>query len=203
MGAAYFSAAIPEPFRILGLRLKPLSLGRYLILRRFNCAFVDDEEAQAGIPDLLLGLVVCSMRVDEFLAAAESGTLQRDIRKWGRKVCPLAWVSLLPWVGKFWRKNHAGDALGKINLFRQYIARGSEIPAYWDEGASKRGIGGHWTQAVELTLRGELGWTKEEIDEQPLSKALWDYFKWLEGNGAIRLMSDQELKMIQEANRGA
>ena len=201
MDAAYFQAAIPEPFRILGLKLKPLSLGRYLLLRRFNCAFVAEEEASAGVPDLLLGLVICSMRVDEFLAAAESHRLARDIRRWGRRVCPRAWISCLPIVGRWWRKNHACDALEKMRLFQRYIQLGSVVPKYWDEGRDQRMSGSHWSHGVEVCLRGELGWSQEEINEAPLTKALADYFKFAENQGLVRLMSDYEIELIAAAER--
>ena len=145
MGAAYFKAVIPEPFRILGLTLKPLSLGRYRLLKRFECAFVAEGETSAGVPDLLLGLVICSTRVDEFLAAAESQRLQKDVRRWGRRICPQAWIGLLPVVGKLWRKNHSVDVLSKMSLFKKYIEAGSVVPMYWaltkqtSEGAGRIG----------------------------------------------------------------
>ena len=203
MEAAYFKAAIPEPFRILGLALRPLSLGRYLLLRRFDCAFVAESEVSAGISDLLLGLVICSMRVDEFLAAAESHELGPDVRRWGKRVCPQSWLGCLPWVGKWWRKNHTCDALEKMRLFQRYIAAGSAVPKYWDECEDQRVSGSHWSHGVEVILRGELGWSREEIDEAPLSKALADYFKFAENQGLVRLMTDYEIELIEAAEAAA
>jgi len=206
MSPSYFSAAIPEPFRILGLSLKPLSLGRYRLLRRFECAFVAEEEAAAGVSDLLLGGVICSMRVDEFLekaGAASQGRLQREIRRWGRRVCPWAWISAVPLVGKWWRKHHAFDALEKMALFRRYLDEGSVVPKYWEEEGGGRSSGAHWAQSVEVVLRGELGWTAEEINEAPLSKALADYFRWAENKGLVRLMTAEEVAYVEERERDA
>ena len=46
----------------------------------------------------------------------------------------------------------------------------------------------HWSESVEVVLRGQLGWTKDEIEEEPLTKALADYFKHMENQGNVRLM---------------
>jgi len=202
---SYFQAAIPEPFRILGLKLKSFSLGRYLLLKRFDCAFVSDEEVQAGISDLLLGLSVCSMRVDEFLAGLESGDIAGDIAKWGKKVCPLAWLGRIPLFGRWWRKNHAPNLVEKMGLFKSYLEAGSETPKYWNEGGECRSSGAHWSHAVEVVLRSELGWTSEEINEAPLTKALSDYYKFAENQGLIRLMTPDEIAQVEavEVTHGA
>lgn len=181
------------------MRLKPLSLGRYRLLQRFGCAFVAEEEKDAGVPDLLLGLVICSMRVDEFLAAADSQRLATDVRRWGRRICPLAWIGLLPFVGKLWRKSHAVNVLEKMRLFKSYLEAGSVVPQYWEEEGQGQASGAHWSQSVEVTLRGELGWSEEEINETALSKALADYFKFAEQQGLVRLMIPYEIELIREA----
>ena len=53
---------------------------------------------------------------------------------------------------------------------------------------------GHWSQGLEVVLRGELNWTGEEINEEPLSKAFADYFRWAENQGAVRLISPEEIE---------
>src|SRR5438876_959627 len=111
MNAAYFQAAIPEPFTILGLRLKPLSLGRYRLLKRFGCAFVAEEETGANIEDLIIGVLVCSMRCDEFIEWAHSKHFAKDIKRWGKRVSRvgvIGWIGrrLIPPLGRWWRKRH-------------------------------------------------------------------------------------------------
>jgi hypothetical protein len=199
MSAAYFSAAVPEPFRVLGLTLRPLSLGRYRLLQRFECAFVADGAASADMPDLLIGVLICSMRCDEFLTWANSPDFAKDVRAWSARISPWPWVSRLPGMGKWWRRNHSFDALEKLQLFRRYVEEGSRVPKFWDEGSGGQGSGAHWAQGVEVALRAEVGWTKEEIDEEPLSKAMADYCKWLEAGGQIRLMTEAEIQQIENA----
>lgn len=190
----YFQAAIPEPYRILGLRLKPLSLGRYRLLNRFECAFVAEGEAKAGMNDLILGVLICSMRCDEFLQFLESKEFSKSVRAWGRKITSSPIIGHIPFIGKWWRKNHGFNVIQKIGLFKSYIEQSSKTPAYAQENEETGGpSASHWSQAIEVVLRGELGWTAEEINEQPLSKAMADYFKWAENKGILKLLTEEEM----------
>lgn len=191
--ANYFEAAIPEPYRILGLALKPLSIGRYRLLSRFECGFVADKEQSIGIADLLIGLLICSMRCDEFLKFAESPNFSKEVAKWGRKVSSSPFIGMIPLIGRTWRRKHGWNAIEKINLFKKYLESSAQVPAYIQEDDASGDSAAHWSQSIEVILRSELNWTNEEINEQPISKAISDYFKWAENKGAIRLLTVDQL----------
>lgn len=190
--ADYFSRVIPDPYRILGLQLLPLSLGRYRLLKRFNVAFVSDDESSAEIGDLLLGVLICSMPCAEFLELANSRNFHREVARWSRRILPNVWIGALPFFGKRWRAKHAFNVLEKIALFQRYIAEGSLVPKYWDESPGNNPSGAHWSHTIEVALRSELGWTAAEIEEAPLTKAIADYFKFMESQGHVRLMTEDE-----------
>lgn len=175
MTAAYHKAAFPEPYQILGLKLKPLSLGRYRLLQRFNCAFVSEEETTAALDDLLIGILICSMTCRDFAEFMDQDNAEEEIKKWGER------------CGLF-------DFEEKAKLFNAYITEASKVPEYTEEDTIGHGSGSHWSQSVEVALRSELGWSKEEIDEEPLGKALADYFKLAENKGTIRLLTDEEIE---------
>src|SRR4051794_3578091 len=84
----YVNATIPDPYTILGLRLRPFSLGHYFLFRRFNCAFgSDNPEGKGGIDDLLLALCICSRTYDEFLEFIQDGSqFQKWTARWGKAV---------------------------------------------------------------------------------------------------------------------
>lgn len=196
-----FEAAYPEPYRILGLRLKPLSLGRYQLLQRFGCAFVADDKAGAGALDLVVGVLICSMRCDQFVAFYESNAFPRFLKKWYRGFCPPWWHCLLPARRRNQRNQEFTDLLlSRIQLFKDYIADGSRVPDYFIERENPAS-GAHWSHSVEVCLRSEVGWTREEIDEAPLSKALYDYFKHAESQGAIRLITPEEAEQGRQNAR--
>jgi hypothetical protein len=192
-----FAAAIPEPFQILGLRLLPLSLGRYRLMHRFGVAFVSDGERGAGIDDLILGVLICSMPCRQFLAWSSSESFFRDVRKWSLSIYPKPWVGRIPFIGKWWKRKHGFNFVEKLQLFANYIKTGSVMPLYWDTSTGNGGRGGgHWANNIEVVLRSELNWTSEEIDELPLTKAFSDYLTYAEGQGQVQLMTPEEIEMI-------
>jgi hypothetical protein len=186
----YFSSSIPEPVRLLGLQLRPLSVGRYRLLKRFDIAFVAEGPAHAGVPDLLLGVLICSMRVDEFLEFAAAPNFTRDIRRWSKRLFPHVWICALPGFGKWWRRKRGFNVLEKLAAFEAYIAEAQRIPRYTMRDNNPQAHSSHWSHNLEICLRSELGWTLEEINESPLSKALADYFRHAENSGAIILLTD-------------
>jgi len=98
----YAVAALPDPYRILGLRLKPFCLGHYLLLQRFNCAFVASEPQPITREDVLLGVLICSMWNNEFLEFISGKGFWSEVRKWGKR------------VGIF-------DLTAKAGLFQRYL----------------------------------------------------------------------------------
>ena len=174
----YSQAAIPDPYVILGLKLRPLSLGHYLLMSRFDVAFVASEERNATFDDLILGVLICSMGYDDFLRFMESKNFRREIAAWGRK------------IGLF-------DPVEKIVLFNQYIREGSKAPLYWIEKEGRNNSGAHWTHALKTTLVSKCGYTNSEALNAPLSQALSDYFQYAESEGFVRLMTEDEIKQVE------
>ena len=192
-GSDYFIRAIPEPVRLLGLRLLPLSLGRYRLLKRFDVAFVADGEAQAGVSDLLLGVLICSLRVDDFLGFVEQPNFHKEMRNWSRRLFPAVWLCAIPFFGRWWRRTHGFNVIEKMQMFQNYIVEAQRIPRYTMKENSPHANSSHWSHSMEICLRSELGWTSEEINEAPLSKALADYFGYAEANGMVILLSDADI----------
>jgi hypothetical protein len=169
-------------------------------------AFVADGDATATVGDLLKGVLVCSMtcrEYDEFICDPDS---DKQVRHWGEQ------LGFLPprylrwgWAGKFinWivgpevthmrEDRDAKRLFDEMNRFNDYILAGQQGPEWWDEGGdNSRTSCVHWSQSIESVLREKLGWSKEEVDEEPLTKALWDYFKSMENLGLGRIMSEEE-----------
>ncbi len=197
----YTQRIIPEPYTILGLSLRPFSLGHFLLLQRFNCGFVSDKPTLGGIDDLILGCCVCSMTYEEFLDAItddklfytkESVFTKKSIRKE---------ISFKKWLKK-WAKSVEKDIYSskefnlyeKIQLFKNYINSGVKAPYYY-EGERFDNVGesgGHWTQAILLVLTGELGFTHSQALNLPMAEVFVHYFKYAENNGIITLMNEEE-----------
>lgn len=176
-------------------------------MQRFGVAFVADDEAAAGIPDLILGILICSMRVDEFLEFIRWPTSEQEINNWARRIrAKPPWyfrialfgpIISASWIGRKWRALNSFNPIEKMHLFASYISESSKVPPYWDESPGSGVSGAHWSHSIEVALRSKLGWSEEEVNESPLSKALADYFKFCESEGHIRLMTKDEMDVPQ------
>jgi hypothetical protein len=82
----FFCKDIPEPFQILGLKILPLSIGRYRRMARHGVAFVSETQAKADGKDLLLGVLICSMTCSDWDELAVSGKLQKVISRWMKEI---------------------------------------------------------------------------------------------------------------------
>ena len=208
--ADYFAGIIPQPPVVCGLQLKPLSIGRWRLMARFNVAFAAEGEATAGARDLLLGVLICSMRCEDFKEFVASEYAQKQMDKWGRKFgfLPPRWFSW-PFIGR-WLKRLCEDSIAQTDyeyitsqmaLFQKYIVDGSpDFSSNFITDPSHEGIvtGSHWSQNIEAALREYLGWTKYEIDEEPLTKALWDFYKQKEQHGLGRFMTPDETEQMNK-----
>lgn len=209
----YFRSAYPEPWQLLGVSLRPFSLGHYLKLHRLGNAFVSDDVETATLGDLILGVVACSMRShpdpdkDEFwqwLNRKEPTTKAERIA-WGwRKLLCRVLKKQMPTpaeldVHNWGRKIGVFDVSAKAQQFADYIAKHSECPRFWEEQASDKKSGAHWAHAVIHALTSKCGYTQEEAYNVCAAKALADYFKHAENEGAIRLMTPQEIEFIEKA----
>ena len=208
----YFDGIFQVPPVVCGLPLKPLSITRYRLMAWRGVAFAAEEERTATAGDLLMGVLICSMTVKDFKAFAASPGFQSQVQKWGRnqgffEPKPIEWTlnpriffcAPINWAYRklFPDQYDMGDLeylTGEMKRFQDYIKAGSKAPEFWDESQDCKVSAAHWSQSIEVVLRGNLGWTQEEIDEEPLGKALQDYFKYMENQGLVRLMSAEEAR---------
>jgi hypothetical protein len=200
----YFSAAYPEPVMILGVRLRPFSLGHYLKLQHFDCAFVSEKEASASLGDLLLGVSVASMSSDPDPSKDEFWSWWNRVpSKWdcrvaklfGKKLLTPSEREIIKWGKRVGHFNFKEQAM----LFMEYITKQSEPPAYWELNTSESKSGAHWAHSVLAGLVSECGYTQADAYNVPITKALADYFKAAEDSGAIRLMTNEELEVVNGA----
>lgn len=188
--AAEFQAALPEPHVILGLRLLPLSLGRYRLLKRFNSPFVSEEQEELSLNkicgELFFALLICGLRCDEFRSLMEAGRLEKEVKRWAKR------------AQKLIRKTSGFHIFQPIEQFKKYLTESTDLP--W-KVVSISNIDvesvSHWSHSVEVLLRSRAGWSQEEIEEEPISKALCDFFKLLESEGSVRLMSHESYAEVE------
>ena len=186
MIAAEFTAALPEPQIILGLRLLPLSLGRYRLLKRFESPFVDEAACEISVQDLtkelFFALMICGLPVSEFKSyLMQPKLLAKQARRFGKI------------AGKH-TKRKGFSILPLFEQFKKYCEDATAMP--WHplstSRASEDGSISHWSHSMEICLRSNAGWTAQEIDEEPMAKAMTDFFKYMESQCSVRLISHED-----------
>lgn len=143
-------------------------------MRRFECAFVQQQEGQATLNDLLLGVLICSLPADgkQFMEFIQQKDFDRQMKRWGQKIG-------MP------------DFQEKARLFMEYLRAGWEEPAHFNKQPGSSG--GDWVQNIRITLMTRLGYSNSEVMTMPMSQALADYFKLAEADGIIHLISAEEI----------
>jgi hypothetical protein len=199
--ADYFDRVFQIPPVICGRQLKCLSLGRYRLMAWFGVAFTAEQERPATAGDLLMGVLIASMTVKDFEVFVAQPDFKQQVQKWGRRAgffpprC-FGW----PLIGK-WLERTFGEPIAdadfeeltrQINEFQTYIKESSRSPEYWDENQDGKPSAAHWSESLEVVLSGNLGWSDEAINEQPLGRALALYFKHMENLGLVTLMTKAE-----------
>lgn len=195
----FFAAAIPEPWQILGVKLRPFSLGHYLKLSRLGCAFVSEQETNASLSDLLLGCIVCSMpttvdqEADPFWLwlGRKTGGLKYKLhsakqRAMGRKVPTPAEYDCFVWGEKLGSKINLAE---KIQQFKAYVDANSVAPPYVEiKTGSEQTSGAHWTHSVLSALVSRCGYDLEQALNVPVSRALSDVIKKAESEGTVTIL---------------
>lgn len=174
-----------RPPTVLGLRLRPFSLGHYLILASEECAYVSDKEEIPTFDDLVFGVFVCALSWEEYQKHIEDETLDETLVEWGKK------------RGAEFTNKEA--VLAESEKFANYILAATKSPNYWIEGDTGKAKGGaHWAIAMRASLSSQLGYSRTEALNAPFVESLADYLAHAESSGAIRLWSEQEQAAIEQ-----
>lgn len=175
-------------------------------MARHGIGFVSESNARADGKDLLLGVLICSMTCRAWDALIATQNLRQIISDWMRQI-----KAAPPWyltgrygrilaatrIGRWWRSCHSFDLLAKSKLFQMYVEDAQRVPKFLRKGNEGGMSVSHWSHNIEVVLRGELGWTREEIEERPLSNAIADYFKFMENQGLITILTDADFEEIR------
>jgi len=180
----FYQAAVPEPVTLLGQQLHPLSIGHWILLERFECSYI--AGGSATIPDLMLGVLICCNKYDEFISLARNESIMELTKKWTKR------------IGNF-------DFAEKSKNFSDYIDDSiKNIPKYWVEekksGASRKS-GAPYIQTLRAFLLSKTSLTETEIMNRPFALSVWDMITVLEQEGTLRIHTKEDEDLENEAKR--
>jgi hypothetical protein len=94
-------------------------------------------------------------------------------------------------------KNKRFSILDVISAFGDYMR--FELPKYWENETDGAGeSGAHWSQSLLCMLTGQLGYTRSQALNAPLSQAFADAYKLAETNGRLILMTEDEIDLVEQ-----
>ena len=180
MDAAYLRAALPEPFKVLGKKLRPFQLGHEILFQRFGVRYSIESADAPDIGDLFKAVHVCSQDYSPDVTL-ENFSIPIRVRL----------------VGKIFGAQFIDDSM---NLFRAYIAEHSAIPDFYTKGeGSTARVGTPTIQAVKVSLMANLGLSELEALRTPVALAFWNHLSWAENQGSIQIIDDREREIIAAA----
>jgi len=172
MQRVWHKAALVQPPRILGIRLRPLSCWHILMLDLFDSPYMAKGDREWNTEDVLTGLLICADP-----RRANLGTYLRFERS-----------RLFRWL-LGWRLFWTG--LERVQAaFIAYLQAYGDSPEMW-AGKSDKSSKAHISYNVVVTMLGNLnGVTLDEAWDMPLGEALCYKACIAEGYGASIAESD-------------
>jgi hypothetical protein len=171
----YLSTCIPRPYTVLGMKLRPLSIGHILLMQWQGLSYVQKAEKKpATMDDLISGSLICSMRFREYQKFLQREDLADVLKEKGRVF-------------------DLGTLPEKQKLFTAYLNEGTDSPEVEIPDRVTRSVllGTPWLQSLRLCLMTNLHVTSEDAFDYPYRLALWDCFSLRESEGRLVINSGQ------------
>lgn len=179
---AFANAALPSPVTILGLNLRPFSLGHELWLIREGSSLAFTSNQKPNAVDLPYAALVCSETFDELHG------MNRD-----RFVA----LKLMLWRWRIARMQKRGmDLIQRMNRFLEYRNAGcAEFPGELPTNLSNaRPLGAPYLLRLHNFVWLKLGKTESEAWDYPYGLAKMRYAEYLEGLGCWNIKGEYELE---------
>lgn len=190
----YLQALLPRSCRVLGVRLRPFSIGHALLLHAIaspfdRCARTNDRRP-AGLGDLMAAVWICS----HSWASGADGV--RGIRfRWA-----IWWMWIHVWLAtRFIDPQYL--LLTRSAWIDEHIADGWKCPDTWIDKKSSdlHPMGTHLLHRLRIELMTRCHLTSAQALDTPVAIALQDLVAALEIDGQLRRVNDSELAAFNMA----
>lgn len=190
MSHAFYQAAIPDAWEILGVKLRPFSLGHVILLHRIDSPFVSRTLSDhPTFDDLALSVLICSESYEKAVECLDYPHLPRVLRSWADRLTGMdRWT-----VRMGLRKARIIDFLQPAIEFSNYIREHSKIPDYDFNPADFSEMHCPEVQMVKVTLMREMGFSESELLDRSWGLCLWDYVVLRAQDGKVKMI-DAEVK---------
>jgi len=192
----YINSLLPAGYTICGVRLRPFSLGSYILLLKSLSPFVDCNNPRMPIyEDLLYAVYVCSHTYEE---GAELEYNIDKAKEWGKAFSE----ELYKEIDRFQKETgEKWDIESEYVGFAEYIRYQLRYPYYTVLDNDGKSSGAHHIQNILLTATSHLGYTRQEALNGPIKALLYDYIWYAEKNGLVELFDEDQIDIIRDMER--
>ncbi len=181
-GREIFQRTIPEPWTILGLKLRTLSLGHILLLERFESAFLGYQRSDNPFEELAMAVFICSSTYEEAVEGMGNPTTPKVFQKWAKKLGVI-------------------DIAEKWKLFEEYLRSqelrfesGLDYVTATEGGTRSMRI--PFAHAVRVKLQSRMSFSDVEILNRPWALCVLDYYVLADMEGIIALTDEDKLRIV-------
>jgi len=208
MDAAFLLAAIPDQAAVLGVLLKPFSLGHLILLKRIGSPFLPSEPSEresvqaserdaSTLPrsdastargptlnDFLMAVLICSdsyeAGVEQLYELNDSEKTVETYKLWGKK-CALA------------------DYQAEAKTFVEYLSAAKILDYYTKPKPREVRMGAPFWQVVFVQLLARTNLSESEILNRPLAKSYLDFMTLAELDGGLRFKTEDDIEIERRA----
>lgn len=189
----YYGAAIPDPWDILGVRLRPFSLGHVVLLNRIESPFIVGGTLPT-FDDLAFAVLVCSKNYEDGLRSIEDPNLPKILRQWADRL-----TGLKRWMVRCRLKTATPVDFAKSALeFFAYIKEHSTVPKYEYNPDHFHEMSCPDVQMVKVTLMREMRFGESEILNRNWGLCLWDWVTMRALDGKVKLVNEDNYNEARE-----
>lgn len=175
------AVTVPQSPTILGLELRPLSLGMYLNMRAYECAYASEVPTEVNILDLIKGVMICSCEKAETFPTFfnDHERFQKEVGNWSKEVSEMA------------TKDKQFNIFDHMQAFKDYLDAGSKIPdveAVRQDGTPDHNAQNHWSSNLHTFLLAKLNVGESRALNMPLVEAWFHYFQFMVSEGVYRFV---------------
>lgn len=172
----------PPRTQVLGVQLRPFSLGHFLTLQCIGSPFVVGGDFKPL--ELIRAVYVCTLTFAQCLEFVDTQDEHAGaFAKWIQTLGPI-------------------DAVAKTEIFIRYLEEGQKIPNYEIQEREGEVFDTIWTppeQRMRVRLMKDLGLSETEIMDRPLALCWFDYLTLLEGDRALKILTADAIAAHDEA----
>lgn len=183
----FYSVAVPEQRQILGLPLRPLSLGHLILLHRVKSAFVC--EGTVNYNELAIAALICSLTYDDGLACLKDPGTADFLKLLGERI-----TGIREWRVRLGiRKPRVIDLPANVAAFSAYLKEGSSIPHYSYTPGDFKSVDCPQVQIIKISLMRDLHISESDLMDRSWAMCLWDYVTLRALKGEVSMVPKDDI----------